>query len=121
MVGGMLARHPKLRIAFSHGGGVFGLVLPRLMHGWNSTKELKEKVQSPAEQARKLYYDTLVYDPKTLAFLIDRFGLTQLCLGTDHPFAIQETDPVGAVEALRLPAEDRDMLLSGNAQRFLGE
>ncbi len=121
MVGGMLARHPRLRIAFSHGGGVFGLVLPRLMHGWKSMKDLREKVPSPAEQARKLYYDTLVYDPKTLAFLIERFGVTQLCLGTDHPFSIQETDPVGAVEALQLSAEHRGLLLSGNAARFLGE
>jgi len=121
MVGGMLARHPRLRIAFSHGGGVFGLVLPRLMHGWKSTKDLKEKVPSPAEQARRLYYDTLVYDPETLAFLIERFGVTQLCLGTDHPFSIQETDPVGAVEALQLSAEHRGLLLSGNAARFLGE
>jgi aminocarboxymuconate-semialdehyde decarboxylase len=121
MVGGTLARHPKLRIAFSHGGGVFALVLPRLMHGWNSMKELKEKVQSQAEQARKLYYDTLVYDPKTLAFLIERFGVTQLCLGTDHPFTIQETDPVGAVDALRLAPKEHELLLSTNAARFLGE
>ena len=121
MVGGMLMRHPRLRIAFSHGGGVFGLVLPRLMHGWNSMKELKETVQSPAEQARKLFYDTLVYDPATLAFLIERFGVTQLCLGTDHPFAIQETDPVGAVDALELSKEHHDLLMSGNARRFLGE
>ena len=120
MVGGVLARHPRLRIAFSHGGGVFGLVLPRLMHGWNSQKELREKVQSPAEQARKLYYDTLVYDPATLAFLIERFGITQLCLGTDHPFSIQEMDPVGRIDALHLAHEDRVLLFSANARRFLG-
>jgi aminocarboxymuconate-semialdehyde decarboxylase len=121
MVGGTLQRHPRLRIAFSHGGGVFALVLPRLMHGWKMMKELKERVRSPAEQARALYYDTLVYDPKTLAFLIERFGMTQLCLGTDHPFTIQETDPVGTVEALNLSPKDRDLLLSGNAARFLAE
>jgi aminocarboxymuconate-semialdehyde decarboxylase len=121
MVGGVLQRHPKLRLAFSHGGGVFGLVLPRLMHGWRTMSELRDKVQSPAEQARKLFYDTLVYDPETLAFLIERFGITQLCLGTDHPFLIQEMKPVDAVEALALPAEQQALLLSGNAARFLGE
>lgn len=120
MVGGVLQRHPKLRIAFSHGGGVFALVLPRLMQGWKLQKDLREKVRSPAEQARTLYYDTLVYDPATLAFLIERFGLTQLCLGTDHPFSIQETDPVGQVDALMLPHDDRALLFSGNARRFLG-
>jgi aminocarboxymuconate-semialdehyde decarboxylase len=121
MVGGTLQRHPRLRIAFSHGGGVFALVLPRLMHGWRIMKELGEKVRSPAEQARTLYYDTLVYDPTTLAFLIERFGVTQLCLGTDHPFAIQESDPVGAVDALQLAPKERELLLSGNAARFLAE
>ena len=121
MMGGMLTRHPRLRIAFSHGGGVFALVLPRLMHGWKSMKELSERVRSPAEQARTLYYDTLVYDPATLAFLIERFGITQLCLGTDHPFSIQEKEPVAAVEALNLADKDRALLLAGNATRLLGE
>jgi aminocarboxymuconate-semialdehyde decarboxylase len=91
------------------------------MHGWHTMAELKEKVQSPAEQARRLFYDTLVYDAKTLAFLIERFGVTQLCLGTDHPFLIQETQPVAAVEALDLPAAERDLLMFANAERFLGE
>ena len=64
MTGGILGRHPKLRIAFSHGGGVFGLVLPRFMHGWKMIPGLKEATgDSPAEMARQLYYDTLVYEP----------------------------------------------------------
>lgn len=121
IMAGVIARHPKLRIAFSHGGGVFGLVLPRFMHGWKSIPSMQETVQeAPAAQARRLYYDTLVYDRDTLAFLIERFGVTQLCVGTDHPFTIEERDPVGAVEALGLDAGQRDLLLSGNAQRFLG-
>lgn len=121
IMAGVIARHPKLRIAFSHGGGVFGLVLPRFTHGWKSIPSMQETVkESPASQARRLYYDTLVYDRDTLAFLIERFGVTQLCVGTDHPFTIEERDPVGAVEALGLEASERDLLLSGNAQRFLG-
>jgi aminocarboxymuconate-semialdehyde decarboxylase len=121
MMAGVIARHPKLRIAFSHGGGVFGLVLPRFLHGWRSVPDMQERVkESPAAQARRLYYDTLVYDRDTLAFLIERFGIGQLCVGTDHPFTIEERDPVGAIEALQLDAGQRDLLLSGNARRFLG-
>lgn len=121
MMAGVIARHPRLRIAFSHGGGVFGLVLPRVLHGWNSVPGMRETVkESPAAQARRLFYDTLVYDRDTLAFLIERFGVTQLCVGTDHPFTIEERDPVGAIEALALEAGQRDLLLSGNARRFLG-
>jgi aminocarboxymuconate-semialdehyde decarboxylase len=121
ITGGMLARHPRLRLAFSHGGGAFGLVLPRLMHGWKSLAPVTRLIErSPLEQARGLYYDTLVYDAAALRFLIERFGMTQLCLGTDHPFDIQEKAPVAALEALDLAPRDRDLLLSANAERFLG-
>ncbi len=122
MMAGIIGRHPTLRIAFSHGGGVFGLVLPRFMHGWKLQPGMKEATGgSPAELARRLYYDTLVYDADTLRFLIERFGITQLCVGTDHPFAIEETQPVAAVEHLNLSAADQALVLSGNALRFLGE
>lgn len=122
IMGGIIGRHPRLRIAFSHGGGVFALVLPRLMFGWKTVPKLAELVpEAPAEQARRLFYDTLVYDKETLAFLIGRFGMSQLCVGTDHPFLIQEPDPVGAIDALGLGAPERELLLSANARRFLGE
>jgi aminocarboxymuconate-semialdehyde decarboxylase len=122
ITGGTLLRHPDLRLAFSHGGGAFALVLPRLMHGWRTTPALAESVpRSPLDLARSLYYDTLVYDLDTLRFLIQRFGLTQLCIGTDHPFQIQEMHPVKPLAALQLAPGDRDLILSANARRFLGE
>jgi aminocarboxymuconate-semialdehyde decarboxylase len=122
MTGGIVGRHPKLRNAFSHGGGAFGLVLPRVLRGWNMSPALQNLTGgSPAELARRLYYDTLVYDADTLRFLIQCFGVTQLCVGTDHPFTIQETQPVAAVMRLGLSLADQTMLLSSNAKRFLGE
>jgi aminocarboxymuconate-semialdehyde decarboxylase len=121
ITGGTLARHPSLRIAFSHGGGAFGLILPRLMHGWRAAPALAGGgALSPVEQARRLYYDTLVYDPPTLAFLIQRFGVTQLCIGTDHPFQIEERDPVGAIDVLGLGPAERKLLHGDNAARLLG-
>lgn len=122
ITGGTLLGHPGLRLAFSHGGGAFGLVLPRLMHGWRSSPALADAVpRSPLQLARGLYYDTLVYDRETLRFLIERFGITQLCIGTDHPFQIQEMHPVEPIAALALGPGERDLLLSANARRFLGE
>jgi aminocarboxymuconate-semialdehyde decarboxylase len=76
--------------------------------------------ESPVSQARRLYYDTLVHDRNALAFPIERFGVTRLCVGTDHRFTIEERDPAGAIEALGLDAGRRDLPLSGNARRFLG-
>jgi len=120
ITGGVLERHRKLRIAISHGGGGFALTLPRLMFGWSHIG-LAPSGRTPVEQARSLYYDTLVYDSQALKHLIETFGRTQLCIGTDHPFVIQDPEPLGRIDALGIDGELRELLLSGNARRFLGE
>ena len=67
ITGGTLTRHPRLRLAFSHGGGAFASILPRLAHGWKIKPEFAERMgAAPHEHARRLYYDTLVYDAPTL-------------------------------------------------------
>lgn len=120
ITGGVLERHPNLRIAISHGGGGFALTLPRLVFGW-AQLAVSASGRGPLEQARSLYYDSLVYDSTTLDHLITVFGRTQLCIGTDHPFVIQESDPLGRISALGDDTELRDLLLYKNARRFLGE
>jgi aminocarboxymuconate-semialdehyde decarboxylase len=122
MTGGTLTRYPRLRLAFSHGGGAFASILPRLAQGWKIKPEFAERIGvSPFEHARKFYYDTLVYDPHTLRHLIDTFGMRQLCIGTDFPFDIHERAPVEAVAALKLSDGDVKLLHHDNAMRFLGE
>src|SRR5665647_2197854 len=119
MTGGTLTRHPRLRLAFSHGGGAFASILPRLTHGWKSRPAVAECIGvSPYEHARRLFYDTLVYDGPTLRHLIDTFGVRQLCLGTDFPFDIYERHPVEAVAALALSDGDVQLLHHDNAARF---
>lgn len=116
----LLLRHPKLRIAFSHGGGSLAILLPRLQHGWHNFPPLQKLIEkSPFEQARLLYYDTLVYDPPTLRFLLERFGADALMIGTDYPFTIMETDPLGQLAALQLDADTLGKLRYANAERFL--
>ena len=116
--GGMLTRYPKLRIAFSHGGGGFAMMLPRMMHGWHTMGEALFE-HSPLELARRLYYDTLVYDTPTLKYLIDTFGIEQLLVGTDYPFIIREKSPGNRLVELNLSTSDLALLQSGNATRFL--
>jgi len=119
--GGTLERHPKLRIAFSHGGGTFGIVLPRLTQGWAISPVLQETIKiSPRETARRLYYDTLVFDAKTIRFLIEMFGLSQLCVGSDFPFDGGDSEPLREIGKLELGATDLALLHEGNARRFLG-
>ncbi|NDY90335.1 amidohydrolase family protein [Ideonella livida] len=121
ITGGLLQACPRLRLAFSHGGGTLASLLPRLQQGWQVFPALRERVpESPAEQARRLFYDTLVFDPATLAQLLERFGPQALMLGTDHPFNFREAAPAARVQALGLDAATTAALLHGNARRFLG-
>jgi aminocarboxymuconate-semialdehyde decarboxylase len=117
----LMLRRPKLRIAFSHGGGTLGLLLPRLEEGWRIFPALQESIAlSPAQQARRLFYDALVYDEPTLRHLTGLFGETQVMIGTDYPFNFHERNPVGRIEAAFADERLRRRLLVGNAATFLG-
>lgn len=121
MTGGILSRHPSLKLAFSHGGGAFASVLPRLQHGWETFPALRSALaESPRDIARRLYYDTLVYDTDTLRSLVRMFGETQLMIGSDFPFDIHDRDPLGSVAATDLPEAALRLLRERNARRFLG-
>ena len=95
ITGGIAARHPKLRIAFSHGGGGMALLLPRLVHAWKMFPKAKASLpESPEIAARRFYYDELVFEPRAIRFLLETFGENQICLGTDYPFAMGDLAPM---------------------------
>ena len=117
----LIERRPNLRLAFSHGGGTLGMLLPRLQQGWPVFPALKESIAvAPREQARKFFYDTLVFDAPTLAHLVTLYGETQLMIGTDYPFNFHEHAPIDAIGAAVPGDEARALLAYGNARRFLG-
>jgi aminocarboxymuconate-semialdehyde decarboxylase len=119
ITGGLMKRHPSLRIGFSHGGGAFGQVLPRMQHAWTAMAPIKAAMEEPRAIARKLFYDTLVYDETALRFLIDSYGASQLMIGSDYPFSIMDRQPTRRAGNLGLSAAEMDQLLFRNAERFL--
>lgn len=117
----LLGRHPGLKMAFSHGGGTLVSLLPRLEQARRVFPALRDAMPaSPSEQARRLFYDTLVFDAPTLRHLLERFGDTQLMIGTDYPFAFHDARPVASIAAAVDDASVRARLAGHNAARFLG-
>jgi aminocarboxymuconate-semialdehyde decarboxylase len=117
ITGGIAARHPRLRIAFSHGGGAMAMLLPRLVHAWKAIPKARESLtESPAETAKRFFYDHLVFDPAAVKFLVASFGASQVLIGSDYPFNMGDPDPLGTLEKAGL---DR-ALTAANARRFLG-
>ena len=120
ITGGVAARHPRLRIAFSHGGGAMAMLLPRLVHAWKMTPKARELLaESPAVSARRFYYDQLVFDPAAVRLLIERFGASQILVGSDYPFSMGDPDPFASLEGFGLDEATRFAVSAGNARRFL--
>jgi aminocarboxymuconate-semialdehyde decarboxylase len=121
ITGGIAERHPKLKIAFSHGGGVMSILLPRLVHAWKNIPKAHESLrESPAVAAKRFYYDELVFDPDAINFLIRTFGSTQICVGTDYPFAMGDLEPMKTLQGAALDRSTLEAITAANAKRFLG-
>jgi aminocarboxymuconate-semialdehyde decarboxylase len=117
ITGGIAARHPRLRIAFSHGGGAMAILLPRLVHAWKAVPKARESLaESPADTARRFFYDHLVFDAAAVKFVAATFGASQMLVGSDYPFNMGDPDPAGTLEKAGLDAA----LTAANARRFLG-
>lgn len=114
---GTLARLPRLRLLLAHGGGF----LPYLFGRVARAAAVRPEVSAGADALallRRLFYDTMVYLPETVRFLVAAAGATQLVCGSDHPFDMGDPDPVGTVRACGLAAADQAAVLDGNARRL---
>ena len=120
ITGGMAERHPNLRIAFSHGGGVLPVLLGRLNRAWDITKLKDALPQKPGAYAKRFYYDAIVFEPSTLRLMMEVYGTSQIVLGSDYPFAMGEPDPVNFLDRCALDPLSEAAILRKNAERFLG-
>jgi aminocarboxymuconate-semialdehyde decarboxylase len=67
-----------------------------------------------------MYYDELVFDPAAVKFVIDSFGATQICIGTDYPFALGDFHPLDTLDKAGIDGGTLAAISSTNAKRFLG-
>ncbi|MDA0803765.1 MAG: amidohydrolase family protein [Planctomycetota bacterium] len=123
LMGGVLDRHPTLRVCLAHGGGSFPFTIGRVQRGFDCRPDLCQTASRvpPVAAARKLYYDSLVHDPDALAFLLKKVGADRVALGSDYPFPLGEDSPGQTIRATPgLDPVTIDRLLRGTAREFLG-
>jgi aminocarboxymuconate-semialdehyde decarboxylase len=120
--GGVLDRYPKLKVVVAHGGGFVGSYPFRMDHAWRARPDCRVHIRrKPSDYLRRLYFDTIVFEPRALAHLIELWGADHVVLGTDYPYDMGDYDPVGSVKAVkRLKAAERAAIAGGNAARLLG-
>jgi len=109
---GIPARYPGALIVAAHGGGAVPYVLGRLArnHAINPGS-----TADPLESFARLYFDSVVFDPAVLAFLVAKAGPGRVLLGSDYPFPIGDLTPRHVVERAALRDGERAGILGGNA------
>ena len=99
---GLLEELPTLKLVLMHGGGYLPFYAGRSDHAWRVRPEARVNIPDhpPSYYLRKLWYDSLVYDPAYLRFLIDIVGSDRVMLGTDYPFDMAESEPLTRIDAV---------------------
>lgn len=120
--GGVLDAYPGLKIIAAHGGGYLPTYVSRSDHAHAVRPEAAADTKlKPSEHLKRIWFDSVVYDPMALRHLIDRVGVTQVVVGTDYPFDMGHYDMHGLVDATAgLSEEERAAILGGNAAKLIG-
>jgi aminocarboxymuconate-semialdehyde decarboxylase len=118
--GGVLDRHPGLKILAAHGGGYLPSYVGRSDHGYSTRPDTHTMKHKPSEYLRRLYFDSLVYTPESLRHLVTQVGASQVVIGTDYPFDMGAYDVHGLLAAAGLSEQDAVAILGGNAARLIG-
>jgi aminocarboxymuconate-semialdehyde decarboxylase len=120
LYGGVPQRFPGLRIIVAHGGGSLPFILGRQQRNYGVLRDSQPEVFDPTEGFRRLYFDSVVFDPTALAFLVSLVGSRRVLLGSDIPFPIGDPEPRLVVESeqVALSDEDRAAILADNARRL---
>ncbi|MQA75479.1 MAG: amidohydrolase family protein [Solirubrobacterales bacterium] len=119
VMGGVMERHPRLRVLLAHGGGAVLALRGRLRHSHTFQPQARaELTESPLASIRRFHFDTITHDRELLAALIEFAGAERVLLGSDYPFDMADHDPVASVRALDLPEAAQEAVLGGNAARL---
>src|SRR3546814_10780273 len=106
MFSGVLDELPELKVLLAHGGGFTPYQIGRLVHGHRVRPETSGITKSdPRELLRRFYFDSLLFEPKALRYLIDLVGADRVVIGTDAPFDMADESPgerLGCVHGLEI-------------------
>ena len=121
---GTLDRFPSLKVIAAHGGGFLPSYADRSDHacfvnpsGCDPNITLKKK---PTEYLKQLYFDSLIFSPEALRHLAAQVGISQIMLGSDHPYPWQDHPVDHIMATTSLSDDDKLAILGGNAAKVFG-
>ena len=118
---GVLQRHPRLKVILPHAGGYLAHYWARMDHAYRARPDCRTVIKRPpSSYLRKMYFDTIAFDPAMLRQMVDQYGAEHVLLGTDYPYDMGVDDPVGFIGRVpRLTRDERALIEGRNAARLL--
>jgi aminocarboxymuconate-semialdehyde decarboxylase len=118
---GLLDRYPGLRLCACHGGGYLPVYIGRSDHAWQVRPDARGCARPPSSYLREIWFDSLVFTPRSLEHLVAVAGAGRVVLGSDYPFDMGVDDPVGRLDAATgLSLADWAAIRGQNAAALLG-
>jgi aminocarboxymuconate-semialdehyde decarboxylase len=118
--GGVLERHPALRVVLYHAGGALPAIIGRLDMGYRIVPECRDAIpRPPSSYIDQFCFDTIALNPPMLRHLIDAYGAERFVIGTDYPLPAGVAHPIEEIKALALAPGDERKILGGNARGLL--
>jgi aminocarboxymuconate-semialdehyde decarboxylase len=117
--GGVMERHPKLKVCLLHGGGFVPYQMGRWVHGWKVRPEPQVNIKtSPQASIDRFTFDTILHAKPQLEFLVGAVGAGRVMLGSDYPYDMGTFECARQVKALSIGDSDKAKVLEGNAMRL---
>lgn len=119
---GTLDRFPGLKILSAHGGGYLPSYAARSDNALRTNPAMDTGVKlkkQPSEYLRQMYLDTLVFTDEALRHLAAEVGVSQLMLGTDHPYPWQDKSVDHIVNCPHFSDAEKRLMLGETASKVL--
>lgn len=118
---GIFHDFPDIRWIVGHLGGSIPYLMERLDNGWRDFPECRTKIdEPPSTYLKRLYYDTVNFNPHMLMMVRNMIGAEHMLMGSDYPHLLGSIDrAVSSIRDLDIPEEERAQIFSGNALSIL--
>lgn len=120
ILGGVLERHPQLRLILAHTGGTLPFLAGRLDACTRVDENSARNLRKPfSEYLRMMYFDGVAYHAPAVRCALDLVGPERILFGTDHPFGIADADAcIGAIRQVAATQQNANAMLGANAEKL---
>ena len=118
---GMLREFPDIRWIVGHLGGAVPYLMERMDNGWRDFPECRAKIDElPSVYLKRLYYDTVNFNPHMLMMVREMIGADRMVLGSDYPHLLGSIErAVSSIESLDIPDDEKRWICEGTALSIL--